>query len=55
MEAVFADNTLRDRALTVTVEPPLSGNDYNDTLLTVIKDKKEQDKTSRPDRAAISM
>jgi len=55
MEAVFADETLRDRALTVTVEPPPHGNDYNDTLLAVIQEKKEYLKHSRPDRAAISM
>ena len=42
MESVFADETLRDRALTVTVEPPPHGNDYNDTLLAVIQESETQ-------------
>ncbi|MDD3231300.1 MAG: DUF3991 and TOPRIM domain-containing protein [Oscillospiraceae bacterium] len=51
--AVYEDEKLRDRTLCITVSPPHTGKDYNDTLLAEIQAQKEQ--RSRPNRAAFSI
>lgn len=50
----FECESLKDRTLTFTVKPPSFG-DYNDTLQEVIREKREQVRVRRPDRAAILM
>ncbi|MFZ5975120.1 MAG: toprim domain-containing protein [Bacillota bacterium] len=53
--AVYEDEMLRDRTLCITVSPPPAGKDYNDTLLVAIREQKEQEQRSRPNRAALSI
>nr|WP_312577796.1 DUF3991 and TOPRIM domain-containing protein [Sedimentibacter sp.] len=53
--AVYENKILRDRTLCITISPPPVGKDYNDTLLAVIKEQKEQEQRSRPNRAALSI
>ena len=53
--AVYENEILRDRMLCITISPPPVGKDYNDTLLAVIKEQKEQEQRSRPNRAALSI
>ncbi|MGL6200448.1 MAG: toprim domain-containing protein [Lachnospiraceae bacterium] len=54
--AVFADENLRKRRLTITTEPPCYGKDFNDSLMVVRKQQTEYIKQSRSEnRAAISI
>lgn len=47
MAAVFACETFMGRALAFRIEPPPVGSDYNDTLQAVLRQKREQEKSSR--------
>lgn len=54
-EIVLTDDKLKNRIASVTKEPPQIGKDYNEALLSLIKQNKEQSKNSRPNnRAAVS-
>lgn len=53
--AVYEDEMLRDRTLCISVSSPPVGKDYNDTLQEEIQGQKEQEKSSRRNRAALSI
>lgn len=51
---VLSDSTLKKR-ITLKLEPPPTGKDYNETLQSLIKQNREQNKSGRPDyREAVS-
>jgi hypothetical protein len=52
-EAVSTEETLKERRISVIIEPPPTGKDFNDTLLAIIQMQKEEPKQSRNNEAVI--
>lgn len=52
--AIYTDDALDKQVFTITVEPPPieRGKDWNEVLQSVLQEKKEQTKISRPDKEA---
>lgn len=54
-QKILGDSELKNRIVTLTLEPPATGKDYNEALQSLIQLNKEQSINSRPhNRAAVS-